>query len=287
MNFQASAALSRYTRVRLDSNGEVALCAAASEDGIGTLVNDALAADDQVAVRLVTKEGTHVMLASGAVTKGNVVYADASGKVTATPGTVKVGVANEAATDDGDVIEVVIVPDVLGRQDLAEYQIPFDRLKTWDAYATDLPGAAANDDLAVILGTLGADAPQVKSADAGGTTVTAYARFEFAVPPEYIDGQTLTLRCEASMQVVSDDTATLDAVAYRQAAPATDICATAAQSINSATPANIDFTLTPTNVVSGDILSIRLCVAITDAGDAAANINAVIEQIKILADVSK
>ncbi|MGV3721987.1 MAG: hypothetical protein ACO1SX_13830, partial [Actinomycetota bacterium] len=96
-------------------------------------------------------------------------------------------------------------------------------------------------------------------------TTTRYARFQFAVPEHYVAGQAITLRVNAGMlTTVSDTSAALDAVCVRVAAPSTDICATAAQSMNSLTAADIDFTITPTNVVVGDILDVRLSVAIVD-----------------------
>ena len=73
----------------------------------------------------------------------------------------------------------------------------------------------------------------------------------------------------------ADTSCTLDAVVVRQAAPDADICATAAQDMNSTDAADLDFTITPTNVVVGDVLDVVLAIACTDS----AGVGAVIPKI--------
>jgi hypothetical protein len=70
--------------------------------------NAALAADELVAVRLNTAQGTRRMIAAGAISADAAVYAAASGRV-ASSGTIFVGEAITAATAAGDVIEVAII----------------------------------------------------------------------------------------------------------------------------------------------------------------------------------
>jgi hypothetical protein len=149
-----------------------------------------------------------------------------------------------------------------------------------------LPAAAAGDDLGVYDNTFLTAAPTVETGDlkaAGAKTLKA--RFQWAVPPEYVSGQTLTLRVNAGMKTtVADTTATLDAEVARQAAPAVDLCATNAQSINDLVAANKDFVITPNNVVPGDVLDVVLTVAVNDAAGATAVIGR-INNIAILADI--
>lgn len=66
---------------------------------------------DVVGVVFANKQGTAKMVASGAVTAGVKVYSAAAGKVTATFAATGFceGIAMEAATADGDVIEVLRV----------------------------------------------------------------------------------------------------------------------------------------------------------------------------------
>lgn len=103
--FQATAAVAENLRVSYLSTGKIAV-AGAGERGVGTTDAPALAADDYVAVRLWSAQGTRMMVASEAITAGADVFAAAGGKVAAT-GTVKLGQAKEAATANNDVIEVL------------------------------------------------------------------------------------------------------------------------------------------------------------------------------------
>ena len=106
--FTAGAAIDQYLRVKL-SSGKLAV-AGASDVSIGVMEVESFADLDKVAVRLSTAQGTRKMVASEAITAGDPVYAAASGKVAAT-GTVVEGRALEAATADGDIIEVLGIPN--------------------------------------------------------------------------------------------------------------------------------------------------------------------------------
>lgn len=157
----------------------------------------------------------------------------------------------------------------------------------WDAPSTVAVAAtAANDDLAVVYNTFLTAGPTIESGDlknAGATT--RKVGFEFTVPVEYVAGETMTLRINAGMKTtVASVSATVDAQVARRAAPTVDICATNAASINSLTAADKDFTLTPTNLVPGDILDVVLSVAVNDSGTGTAVIGQ-INTIKVLADI--
>lgn len=170
-----------------------------------------------------------------------------------------------------------------------KYPIPLTALRVHDNFASLLPGTAATDDLAIDAGTLGTNAPRVRTGDlkAAGAT-TRYARLQVALPPEYDDAQTVTLRFSAGMlTTVSDGTATLDVQAYetdREGGVGSDICATAAQSINSLTLADYDFTITPNDLVAGDLLDVRIAVAIND-GSTVTVVEGVIAAIELLCDI--
>jgi len=291
-SFTASGALAKYRRVRLNG-GLLEYAGAANTDAIGVVVNDVFALGDVASVWARTKQGTVPMVASGIIGAGVAVYAAANGKVSGA-GNVLVGVALTGATADGDVIEVMcsttavlgpIARTALSQDDLEPYTIPASALRVWDAPSTALPAAAANDDLGVYDNTFLTAAPTVEAGDAKAAKVTRKARFMFAVPPEYVAGQTITLRVNAGMKTtVSDKTATLDAEVVRQAAPAVDICATAAQSINNLVAANKDFVITPDNVVPGDVLDVVLTVEVDDGATGTAVIGK-INNIAILADI--
>lgn len=100
----AAAAIAIHLRVK--TPGALAV-AGATELSYGTM-EDAATAAGPCTIRLRTAQGTRKMVASEAITKGNYVYAAASGKIAA-DGSVLEGLALEAATADGDVIEVMTV----------------------------------------------------------------------------------------------------------------------------------------------------------------------------------
>ena len=106
--FEADAAIAQYARVKLDSDGKITTAGLADKE-IGTATREAFAAGDLISVRLRSAAGTHKMIAQEALAVGATVYTEASGKVqdTAQATAFQVGTALEAATADGDVIEVL------------------------------------------------------------------------------------------------------------------------------------------------------------------------------------
>jgi hypothetical protein len=156
------------------------------------------------------------------------------------------------------------------QESLREFPVPWTWWRVWDALQTNLPGTSATDDLALIGGTFATDSPSIQSSDlkaAGATTI--YARAMIPLPEEYIAGETLVLRFHAGMlTTIADNTGTLDVQAYKsdgEAGIGADICATAAQDINSVTLTDIDFTITPATLAPGDVLDVRIAMAINDA----------------------
>jgi hypothetical protein len=183
--------------------------------------------------------------------------------------------------------------DTLTRAKLATesaeaYPVPPFALRVWDNLTAALPQTAGTDDLAIIEGTLGTDAPTIQSSDGKATTITQYARFQFVLPPEYTDQQNLVVRIRAGMiTTISDGTATVDVQAYRHdedGGVSADLCATAAQTINSLTKSNKDFTVTGSTLFAGDTLDIRLAVAITDTATGTAVIGE-ISRVAMLLDI--
>lgn len=175
------------------------------------------------------------------------------------------------------------------QEDLAVYPIPFTSLRVHDALQTVLPGTSASDDLGLYGGTFGTSQPLVRTADlkaAGATTL--YARTQVQLPVEYVAGQTVTLSITGGMvTTVAGVTATVDAEVFKVGKDNTlgsDICATSAQSINSLTHAAKSFTITPTLLNPGDVLDIRIAVAVNDAATATAVI-AALGGIDLLCDI--
>ena len=173
--------------------------------------------------------------------------------------------------------------------DLQSYQIPVTAMRVHDAMSTVLPAAAAADDMGVVTGTPGTDAPNLQGVDFGGTSTDEKCGFQFQLPQTYRDGETITLRCKAGMlTTISDGTATLDCECWpddNDGTVSADICATAAQSINSLTLADIDFTITPTGLVNGDMLNFRLTFGGSDTGNAGVMIPTV-TRVEVLCDIN-
>lgn len=272
--FPSNSALGEALRVKL--SGGYLVVAAANEDELGTLEQRVLSTDLSAAVLPLDEAGVRHFVASEAISDGQAFYAAAGGKV-ATSGTLLRGVAMEAASGNNSVFKGLAarssITGTVARANIVEdalqsYPIKVTDYRVWDAPQTNAVGTPANDDLGVVYNTFLTAGPSLETGDlknAGSTS--RKVGFQFTVPPEYVAGQDITLRLNAGAKTTVASTAlTIDAEVARQAAPTVDICATAAQSINNLTAANKDFTITPTNVVPGDVLDVVLTVLVNDTG---------------------
>jgi hypothetical protein len=176
------------------------------------------------------------------------------------------------------------------RQDAnAIFPIDLTALRVWDAFATNLPGTAATDDLALVGGTFGTSPPVVSAGDlkAVGAT-TRYARFQVRLPECYDSGETITLSLSAGMATtVADTSCTLDVECYKidkVGGIGSDLCSTAATSINSLVFAAIPFTITSSGLVAGDVFDVRVAIACNDAATGTA-VTPTIAAIDLLADI--
>jgi len=189
----------------------------------------------------------------------------------------------------GGISPTVSRSSILSQSEEQEFVIPLTQWRVHDALHTNLPGTAADDDLALIGGTFGSASPTIRSADFGETSVDAYARALIALPWEYEAGQTVKLRFHGGMLVIADSDCTLDCECYKsdeEAGISADLASAAVNdNINSAVFADIDFTITSTALSAGDILDVRINIDGTDASTAAANVTAVIGATKLLCDV--
>lgn len=105
----AAATMGPYLRVKLDSNGQLAL-AGLNEAGIGYLTERGATSGEPAPYRSI-RAPEFVGVANEAVAVGSLVYPQASGKVSDTIGTATIlaGVAGTAAAADGDPILIVPV----------------------------------------------------------------------------------------------------------------------------------------------------------------------------------
>lgn len=185
-----------------------------------------------------------------------------------------------ASTIDGSLITVDSIAGNrlkpaagITRSQLAQFPNAIRRItpfewRVWNSGA--LLTTAGTDDLGLVAGTFNTDVFTVQAGDlkAAGAT-TRYALVQVALPENYEDGQTVTLRLTAGMETTAaDGSCTLDVECYKVGDNAqvdgADLCTTAAQSINSTTPADKDFTITPSSLVAGDVLEIRIAITCTD-----------------------
>jgi hypothetical protein len=290
----AGAALAPFLRVKL-STGKVVV-AGDADDELGTTAGRALAEDDPIAVIPRGEGGVRYCVAAAAFAQFAQLYAAASGKVDDS-GTLTRGFALDASGAAGDIVRVFwddaslvgsVARSQLTQETLVAYQIPLTSLRVHDAMITNLPGTAANDDMGLITGTPGTDVPTLQGVDFGGTTTDEKSAFEFVLPPEYDAAETITVRVRAAMlTTISDGTATVDVECWKagdDGAAGTDICATAATTINSLTPGNKDFTITPTGLAAGDRLIIRLAFAGSDTGNLGVMIPE-ISKLSVLLDI--
>lgn len=152
------------------------------------------------------------------------------------------------------------------------FALDFRSWRVHDAITSFLPSAAAADDLALDGDTFGTGAFHITAGDVKTTSSTRYARFPLIVPAEYDEGETLTVRFSAGMlTTVADGSCTLDLSAYlldRSTGIGSDLVSTAAQSMNSVTFANLDFLITPTGIVAGDVFDCRVAIAYVDTATA-------------------
>lgn len=101
-------ALAKYIRVKW-SGTALAACSG-TERGIGTLADTVLSGDTKVTV--IPWHPARKMVAAGAFAIGADIYGAASGKVDDTVTTNLVGIALEAASGDGSIVEVLPVAEL-------------------------------------------------------------------------------------------------------------------------------------------------------------------------------
>lgn len=170
---------------------------------------------------------------------------------------------------------------------LSSHNIPLTDARVWDSLQV-LPTSASADDLALLARTFGTNAARIETGDCKNTTTTRYCRMLMPLPNDYQDGETVTVRVAGGMDTtVASSSCTVDVEAYRwngTGGIGSDICATAAQSINNLTAANKDFTITPTTLIKGDMLDVRLTIVVTDVATGTAVIG-VICAVWLLADL--
>ena len=169
----------------------------------------------------------------------------------------------------------------------AVYNIQLDAIMKNDM-RTPLAAAGDATNLGIVGGTHGSASPYLVSTAYNNTSGSETARFSFILPPEYDDGETVTVRVHAHVDTTpyaASATADIECfVPDGEKGISGELCTTVAQDINSATWADVDFTITPTTLTSGDELDIELTIA-GDDGTGAANKSMEVGAVQILLDI--
>ncbi len=254
-----------YRRVYLDTATNKLTKCGVTDKGIGTAAHAVdISEDDEGTVLLDNGPGTQIMIASGAITKGADVYAAADGKVAAS-GSVYVGQARTTCVD-GDEVEVLPKPF---EQGVKPFVIPMAALRaTGTLQQLGNTAGTPTGAMGITAGSHGSASPLAVTESASGASVTNLARFELVVPPEYIDGDPITVRVRCRESAASTVGATINLEAHESdggGGVGADICATDPQDIDT-TFTDYDFTLTPTNVVAGDVIDCELTMVVNDTG---------------------
>jgi hypothetical protein len=169
--------------------------------------------------------------------------------------------------------DVTIKPGItrgnMAQQSAAQFASPWESWRVHDAYQTILPGTAASDDVGLIGGVFGTGCPSIQTSDAKATTVTQYARAVIRMPIEYDAATNVSLMFHAGMKTTaSDGTATLAVEAYLSdkegLVDGADKVTTAATTINSLTLTDKTYALSAGSLSPGDVLDVKITVAITD-----------------------
>ena len=191
---------------------------------------------------------------------------------------------------NGNLTPAKTKASILSLAELQSFPIPLTEFRVWDAMATVLPSAGANDDLGLVGGTFGTATPSLRTQDCKTLTNSNYARVLVQLPWDYVAGESVTLRFKAGMiTTVAGTSAHLDCEAYKlqedpDDAIGSDLVSTSQTVVNSLAFANVDFVVTPTSLSPGDILDVRIKTAIVDGVTATAVI-AGVTSAKLLCDV--
>jgi len=155
----------------------------------------------------------------------------------------------------------------------AVHPVSFLDMFVWNNPAARLPNAGVADDFGVIngatgFGTNGLSLNTVDVKALGATNV--YLRFTYVLPRNYDPGNDVEVRLKSAgmLTTVADTSATADVEAYEMNGAAgigTDLCTTAATTINSLTLADKVFVISAGGLLPGDMLDIRVNYALNDA----------------------
>ena len=176
----------------------------------------------------------------------------------------------------------------LVQDDAKGYPVPLERMRVTatGALLGNTAGTPAGA-FGLTMGTFGTNSPKLAGEAASGNSKTDKARFAFVLPPEYVAGESVTVRvrCKETVGAATVST-TIDAEVYKsdkEAGISADLCATAAIDVTTAF-GNKDFDITSAALNPGDVLDIQLTGVTNDTGGAVGTILN-ITNVELLLDI--
>lgn len=170
---------------------------------------------------------------------------------------------------------------------LQTYGIPVNRIVSNAGAALTAAETAGTFDITIGTNTILANGEVTDN-----ETEVSVAYTQFVLPPEYVAGGDVTIRLPVALVVTATPTnngSTIDLEVYEQSdagAVGADLCATAAQTFAAlSTWYNKDFTITPTGLVAGDVLNIKITSSVVDSEAGAGTIVLNLAPPKVLLDI--
>lgn len=204
-----------------------------------------------------------------------IAYLDATNGLTFDkPITMATGAA--LTVDTGPIDRAALTEDAL-----AVFDLP---IRNWMAEDGAVLGIA--EEAGTFFVQDGTNQMYLQAEEANNETEASIMKTSFTLPESYVDGATLTLRLVVDVTGAGTlGTCTVDASVYLQdndGAVGSDLVTTAAIAVTATSGAK-DFTITPTGLVSGDVLSIVVTTSIQET--AATAIRALLTKTQMLCDV--
>ena len=215
----------------------------------------------------VTMEETLAVTGASTLT-GNVAAAgtlDVTGVTTVSGGVAAGGIARTALTEDA----------------LAVFDLP---IRNWMAEDGAVLGIA--EEAGTFFVQDGTNQMYLQGEVSNNETEVSVMKTSFTLPENYVDGATINIRAVVDVTGAGTlGTCTVDFSVFKQdndGAIGSDLVTTSATAVTADSGAK-DFVVTPTGIVSGDVLSIKLTTSIQET--AATAIQAIITKTQMLLDV--
>ncbi len=177
----------------------------------------------------------------------------------------------------------------LAQEDLAVYRIPIQNCRSNTGLVLDVTGGATL--FSIVNGGFGTGTLTLKGEDALSNTKTDTLCFEYPLPPEYVDGQTIEVDVEVKVDSSGAGNASVETLQVEAwllgdaGAVGSDLASGGAQNLAAGGDVfqTITSSITPTGLVAGDKLIIFVQTVITE--DAATAVFAVIGNIEVQLDI--